>query len=911
MNRSRLPKQLIHTLLLALCAFAYPVHALEAIKYSPNQRIHFEQSAQFLADEIQIDNATTVIEQYLDVDSNWKNHDEESRYGMLQHRYNWQRLSFYNPLPYKIDLFLVHGEPGLLHGQFVILRNGSVSEKWQVGTHLPFSERPVPHRMYLMPFSMNPGETVTILAGYNGVTISKSTQIIDRDQFWAEDAERLVGDGMYFGASALMSLLIVLLYFVNHDRVYLYCYLIILGDLLYLLARGGYAFQYLWPEWTNASDEIVMITVCIPVIGGILFARRFLQLEERKIYWLTLPATILLWWNFLLIALIVFAPPQISVPSVIINVLIGPAYFLAVWIYSSTRALKGDTRALFYAIAWLLYLAPDAASTFYSIYFQVEELPLWLQSRNGEILFSITLYMALLYELRKAQVEKKAAQLESKAKSDFVATMSHELRTPLNGVIGMAELLAQTEQTPIQRHYSDVIMNSGSVLLTLINDILDLTKITEGRLVLEQHPFNIDQILAECSSTFLPIMMKKNVPLYVSIDPQVPLRLIGDEYRLRQIMFNLLSNAMKFTDEGQVSLHISTPTMKQSVAQLSIKVQDSGVGIESESLTNIFGQFNQADASTTRRFGGSGLGLAICKAIVEQMNGTITVASTPGKGSVFTASLDITIDTEEEKKRAHLLQALKGKRILFLFDHEGILDTIMPHIRHWGVTFDILYDISEARQQLATVSYDAIIAFYVINPAESIRELRTLDMDTLVLHHTALDIERDNWPRKILFLPVPTPIQVLTDTLRTLLTDKDTPVAAPKPDQPVTLDANTAILLVEDNAINQMVAVGMLKTLGFTPDVADDGKDAVAMVEQKPYGIIFMDCEMPVMDGYTASRRIAALDQHPKPIIVALTAHALVETQQRCLDAGMEHILHKPVTLDQIRTCLNSLKVRA
>jgi CheY-like chemotaxis protein len=438
-----------------------------------------------------------------------------------------------------------------------------------------------------------------------------------------------------------------------------------------------------------------------------------------------------------------------------------------------------------------------------------------------------------------------------------------------------------------------------------------MTKITTSELIIEEKPFNFDQILAECSATFIPIMLQKNIPLYSHTHPGTVLCLIGDEYRLRQVLFNLLSNAMKFTERGQVTITVNTQASTEAdKVHLNISVSDSGIGIDPEQLKYVFKQFTQADASTTRRFGGSGLGLAISKSIVEKMGGTITASSVIDKGSTFQISIPIKVDLEREKLRHQALAKLQGKKLLAVSDYPKVLDNFKQHFIEWGTTVDIVETAEQVNQILeGNHPYDAMIAMLVTEPILVLRKIEKRNIPLLLLHHGLLDDIHTEWQANIKTLPVPASLQAAAEKLLALFGYSYLPADTVKADTNSRAQQPLPILIAEDNPTNQMVVSKMLENLGYNPDLANNGLEAVTMAAQKDYAIIFMDCEMPLMDGFMASKKILASDIRVRPVIVALTAHVLKDTEQQCVDAGMSQVLTKPISMTRLEELLNELKL--
>lgn len=897
-----------------LCSlFAGAVHAFAPVDYRPGDIVNFQSHAQSLSAKVDVDAIADILDQHMARPDHWVAPADRPRLALFGSRYNWQRLDVRNATSAPLELYLRHKEPNLVEGQFAVLKTGEEPRIYALGTARPFDERPVAHRNFLIPFSLAPGETVTLVAGYDGRTLLKSTEVLDVDTFWRQSETVLVGDGMYIGASLIVSLLVVLLCIGNRDPLYLYFYIIVFGNLAYVTMREGYTYQYLWPQWAGVNDELVLIAVHLSLVGAICFTLRFLGLNRSRGAWLYHCSNVYLGWNLVLMALVPVLPTGIAVNAVIGNVLLIPAYYFLVWGYSVARALAGDRRALGYSVAWLVYFIPKLLSMAWSLLFPFETTPAWALSRNGELFFAMTLCLILLLEFRQNFIRTQARQAASEARTRFLTGVSHELRTPLNGVLGSAELLSQSSLTPAQRHYTEIISSSGNVLLNLINDTLDLARYDEHEILLESVPFNLDRLLAECSANFLPEMSRKKLPLFLDIGPEVPLRVIGDEFRLRQVLFNLLSNAIKFTRRGMVALRVSAQDASYRPAQVTFSVKDTGVGIAPDLLEKIFEPFNQGEASTTREFGGSGLGLAISRAIVEHMGGSITVSSQQGEGSEFLVTIPLEVNRNAEEQRIARLLRLGGKRLLLLSDFEGVYDGLLPNLRQWGVEYDLVASVQAARGKLALNDYDGISAYLMHASEDDLEAVRALGINTVLMHHSSLPFDPADWAQKVVDLPVPAGVQDIADTLIEIVgqAGRQPEDLGARSGRRVFSGEEAAVLVVEDNNINQMVTAGMLEYLGLHPELAENGQDACQRAVKKRYDLILMDCNMPVMDGYTAARRILALDQNPPPVIAALTADAQDGTLERCRAAGMRRVLHKPLSIKELGDFLSELRAEA
>lgn len=693
------------------------------------------------------------------------------------------------PLHDYVDVFFVEPDSKIILKSF------------HTGDKLPHYYRPVFHRNLIFPLSLRYEESLEVYVRLKtDGTVKMPLHLWSARAFTKKDQTYLLTQGIYIGAMVIMFCYNFFLMFVIKEKSFLFYLGYIFFSVTGFCISQGFGFQYLWPTMTAWNQVSIVFTLGAATTFALLFAMNFLRMKQHT------PRLYPLMWLAVLTGIfITFGAFVLPYNLMIKWTMYALLVTMLINMVSGVAAMRAKvTSARYFVLAWASVIAGFIMLSLNYVGLVPSSFVVENAAQIGSVMEVVLLSMAYgnwYNEERRAkyaaqakllqqQTEMFKAQAQNAAKSEFLAKMSHEIRTPLNGVIGLAELLKDTPLAREQKKFVDTIYNSGQALLRLINDILDLSKIEAQKLVLERTPFNLVQTAEECIALFRSHEMARKLDMRIEVDEDVPASLYGDPTRVRQVILNLLGNAIKFTHAGSVTLKLRLEHLEDSKAQIWVGIQDSGIGIPADKLDTLFKAFSQADASTTRRYGGTGLGLSICRELVLLMGGEIGVDSEEGKGSTF-----------------------------------------------W---FRVTLDRAEA-------------------------------------------------------LPSSSDQSALTPPTQ----DESLP--------PLT------VLVAEDNKVNQMVVKGMLKKLSVDVIFADDGRQALAIFEQQHDAIdaILMDCEMPEMDGFQATRGIRQFEQAHQlrhHTVVALTAHALGEFRQRCLDAGMDDFLTKPLQGEVLAASLAAIR---
>jgi len=529
-------------------------------------------------------------------------------------------------------------------------------------------------------------------------------------------------------------------------------------------------------------------------------------------------------------------------------------------------------------------------------------------------------------------VESEKAKKADRAKSEFLANMSHEIRTPLNGMMGMSELLQQTEMTEKQKRYADTITSSGQALITIINDILDFSKIDSGNLALYEKPFRLSAAVDEVANLMATQAENKGIEIITRVDPGLPLRVIADVGRVRQILLNLVGNAVKFTDKGSVLVDVTNERVDNGVALIRLRVADTGIGIPVDQQAAIFEKFVQADSSSTRNYGGTGLGLSIVQMLAEAMKGRVELVSAEGEGSEFSVLLPLKIDGDGIERKI-LPVDTSGKRVLVIDDNVVNRQILVEQLENWGLIAHSepsgMAGLGElARAAADDQAYELVILDYNMPGMDGLAVAKSMRATGSLSRCPILFLTSVDEPGGIggfedagidKHLIKPTNGSALYDAIvdmfaeevvvpqAPLVPDTEATIGSPAPtdaDENVEPRKDRPLVLVaEDNAVNQELVLGILEIAGCRAVMTSNGEEAIAaFVKQRP-DLVLMDVSMPLMGGLDATKAIRRLEKENgsrSVPIVGVTAHAQTDDRERCLEAGMDDYMSKPLSVDKM-----------
>lgn len=825
----------------------------------------------------------------------------------------WFRLAFQNPSG-AVASRILHIDFPLLDHVHVYAPDGKGGLKRMVtGDTEAWAGRPWSIRQLAVPLALPAGQSEVYIKVYSSSHLYLPIRLYQPDAFWVESGQREMLDGMFYGAILVLLGYNLFVFFTARERMFLFYVLALVPTVGYLFSADGLLFA-IFPFPGGMQNLVISVFVGAAAIFYLLFSAQYLGIEKQSIWYRGI--TFQLVAGILAIVTLPWMGPSYgSIASLGVGVLAS----LYILLMAVDAIWKGNWFAVYFMLGWVMFLL-SAVATALSImnvlpYFQYGIIGI----KIGVLLTVVMLSLGLGLHLRRlkqtdaiSREEALISQAQSQAKSQFLAMMSHEIRTPMNGVLGMAEILKSTGLSHEQSRILTTMESSGNALLDVINDVLDHAKIEAGQMGLEVAPFLLDKLIEDSLALFKARIYKQQLAVLCSVATDVPTEVIGDAVRLRQVLINLLSNAVKFTQHGHIELRVESFGKGRDVG-LRFMVTDTGIGIPESRLPYIFDSFVQVDASTARTHGGTGLGLSISRDLCRLMGGDLTARSELGHGSVFTATVYVQ-SFQGAASRFFWPEHLPMVRLLLVDEDKrfGVVMTAEAATR--GLVIESITSGEAALQRLRDAAQGGK-PFDLLMTA-----LQLPDMNGLTLHERVTHEPLLQNVRTLLFaLPQLQPSPgvlvhagvahaferpLMASELRQAVLaviDKQPVESSPARDV-LPQYPSLRVLVAEDNHTNQLVIQGLLRRFGIVPELVENGEQTVAMIRRSRqlFDVVLLDCEMPVMDGYTAAREIRALETaegRARIPLVAVSAHVTQHHVDNCYAAGMDDHLPKPVNL--------------
>ncbi|HEX6591284.1 MAG TPA: 7TM-DISM domain-containing protein [Moraxellaceae bacterium] len=826
----------------------------------------------------------------------------------------WLRFTLHNPESRPQERILFIDFPLLDHVALYLPDGRGGFLRSVTGDTEPWAARPLPLPQLALPIEVPAGATLTAY-----VRLQSSSNMIfparlyEPGTFWAEMSQAQFWQGMFYGAMFLLIGYSLFLFASARERVFLYYALALLPTVAYLFCIDGLVFQF-FPVPGLAQNLSISFFIGLSDLLYLHFALHYLKAPRGSVWF---RGTQLL--KAACIVALMVVPVLGPTYGAITVLMLGVATCAWILLMGLAALPRAGAVALYFVLGWFIFLS-NAVAAALAAFALIPLLDFFILGiKLGLVASVVLLFMGLGLQLRllkaaeaKSREDALLAQAQSQAKSQFLAMMSHEIRTPMNGVLGMAELLKTTGLNHEQNRIVSTMESSGNALLEVINDVLDHAKIEAGRMELELAPLDLDSLLDDCLDLFRARIYKQQLTLLCSIAVDVPTEVVGDALRLRQVITNLLSNAVKFTAHGGIEVRLSAVAGNDGL-QLYIAVKDTGIGVAAEQREHIFDSFVQADISTSRQYGGTGLGLSISRELCQLMGGDMSLESEPGRGSTFTASVHVTrvlgareravwpadqppvrLLLVEADARFNEVMVAEAATASFKIESVQTGEAALQRLHEAaqaGTPFQLVATALQLPDMNGLSLHGRIAGDPLLSPCQTLLfSLPQLQPSPGVLVHAGVAhaFERPVFPRELR--------QAVLAVLRQQ-TDETVQPRVETPQYP-----GLRVLVAEDNRTNQVVVQGLLRRFGIQAELVENGEQALAACRRaRPaFNLVLMDCEMPVMDGYAATReirRIEGQEGRARVPIIAISAHVTQHHIDNCYAAGMDDHIPKPLNL--------------